>query len=296
LGTTADPDLLTLLVAGVRSRGLAVFEGVPVLPTDDEDRILIPIVDWGADWEAFLDRAIHASVTFVYVSGTVFRRDDELVDRIGGGISKPRVPSQVFDETAIEGMAETEDELDSNSETESNKWLLMRLRERTVEWASYDGAITEIWCLWFCDGVAHRFFFQNEWFLRFEEALERAFGEASQVGNEDQRLRRMEDSKRFHERAREMARNSRFPEAKSAEKRRYMADQLFPEEQEWVRRQIAERAALVYWWEVAPVERTTQVEKIRALYDAGEPMTAIAAILRTSLAKVRAAISDSASD
>ena len=62
-------DQRALLVNGATARGLAVFEGMPILPRDEEDRALSPIADWEGGYSAFLDLAKQAGVTFVYVSG-----------------------------------------------------------------------------------------------------------------------------------------------------------------------------------------------------------------------------------
>lgn len=120
--------------------------------------------------------------------------------------------------------------------------------------------------------------------------MQSVINEVQAVEAEGRRLRSAEEAKRLHERASEMARHPRFPEATSEAKREHMARELFPNEDRRDQRDIAERAALVYWWDVEPMERVTKAERVRELYDAGESIRGIAAALKMSEAKVRAAL------
>ena len=222
-----------------------------------------------------------------------FRQDDRLIERIvEAGFPNPRGRSDVIEASRDESSESADLEFSSYSGNESGQWLLSRLKERTGEWSDRDGMIAEVSCIWFHEGVAHKFSSEAEWLFDFDAEVKRVIDEAEVVESDNRRLRQEERVKQSYECARAMAHEPRFVEAKSAEKRRFMAEQLFPDQDSGICREIAERAALVYWWEVAPGERTTQKQKIQELYEGGESISNIAVMLRTSFPKVKAVVAE----
>lgn len=169
----------------------------------------------------------------------------------------------------------------------SAPWLFIRLLERTDEWAASEGTVSEVDCLWFRDGIARLFHRQATWLASFDAATEEALEEARQVKAADRRLHSDEDAKRLHRLADEMARHPRYQEATSEAKREYMAEQAFPEEDLFQWRRTGARAAPIYWWDVEPTERVGKSQRARDLYEAGETMAGVAAILNVSREKVK---------
>jgi len=264
-------ELWVAIRAGATARELPVFDDLPALPRGYDDDIACPIARWSGEWEDFLDLAARARARLVYLVGLSFDRDAELRTRAG-------------DATALD------DTVADEASDEAAGWLLTRLRDQTEEWAGREGELMSLTCAWVRDGVFHSFQREAEWFAAFDAAAGSVLTEAEAVETENRRLRSVEEAKRLHERACEMARHPRFAEATSEAKREHMAGQLFPNLSLRDRRDIAERAALIYWWDVEPIERVTKAERVRALYDAGESIRGIAAALKMSEAKVREAL------
>lgn len=274
--TTSLEGLLTAIKDGAGVRSLAVWDGLPPLPAAARE-----LAVWEADYAGFLDLAANVGVALVYPVGIAFNCEAELLAAV-----------------EEEGYR---DDLDTDAEAaagepsvNSTRWVMARLRERTEEWADRAGELTTVSCVWFRDGVTHSFQRQADWYHAFEDGMQATLADAEAVGDEDRRLRSDEEAARLHRLAGEMAHHFRYAEATSEAKREYMAQQLFPDEDPFECQQIARRAALIYWWEVEPVERVMQAQKVRELYGAGETMTGIAGILKLSREKVRAALAETA--
>jgi hypothetical protein len=71
-----------------------------------------------------------------------------------------------------------------------------------------------------------------------------------------------------------------------------MAEQLFPDNDEYDLREIVTLAQMVYWWEVEPELRAAKEQKARDLWAKGESIRNIAAILKIPEAKVKTAIEE----
>lgn len=273
-------DLLVAIRGGAAARGLTVYDTLLVLPTEKEGQIAYPWADWNGDPAAFLDIAATVGPSVLYVAATRFDLDAELWQevRTAGYRSVP----------------DAGDDAQSPSElpTDPACWLHRRLQERTAEWAGHDGEISGLHCVWMKDGVAHEFGPQADWLAAFRIALDEAAMDGEAVLEEERRLRSNKETTRLHDRAGEMARHPRYAEATNDAKREYMAEQLFPELDPLDCRHVASLAALMYWWHVEPVERVSTIERVRELYDAGETMTSIAALLKVSREKVRAALAE----
>jgi hypothetical protein len=184
------------------------------------------------------------------------------------------------------------------SERENKLWLLERIRERIDPWEARSGEIISVSCLWIKDHVAHHWRRYAEWIFECREAIGAVLDEAELTRRENRMLRSQEVARRIHEYAMQMAQHPRFSEATSEEKREFMASQLFPEITTSdllgyrPARSIAQRASLIYWWDIEPIEKVTKAERAKALYAQGESIRNIAAVLKMSEMKVKAAITD----
>jgi hypothetical protein len=270
-------DLLTAMQVGTAARGLAVWDHLPPLLTDTNERTTYPVAHWFGEWEPFLDLAVKAGAKVVYLGNVAFNRETELLEATDE-VGYQDDPDPDADAEAVE----------ENLPVGSTQWMLARLRARTEQWAMHEGALMTVTCLWLKDGVAHIFRQQAEWHGAFEEMVHRVLDEADAVREEGS----AEETSRLHGLAEEMVRHPRYIEATSEAKREYMAQQLFPDEHPWACRQIALLAALHHWWDVAPSEHASKVQQVRDLYDAGQNITSIAAILKMSRDKVKALLAE----
>jgi len=101
----------------------------------------------------------------------------------------------------------------------------------------------------------------------------------------------------LHELASLLALHPRFAEAKSQERREYMAERLYGEvlnDPAGPLRidvgSLVRRASLIHWWEVEPAETASIAERVRSLRQGGESILNIAAAVKISPARVRAAL------
>jgi hypothetical protein len=183
-------------------------------------------------------------------------------------------------------------------EREHKVWLVARIRERIAPWDDRRGEVINVSCIWIKDHVAHHWRRYAEWIFECREAIDIVLGEAEQIDQENRTLRSQDAARTLHLCATQMVHHPRFPEATSEEKREFMASQLFVDLINSdllgyrAASSIAKRAALIYWWDVEPIEKVTRVERARALHAQGESIRNIAAVLKMSEAKVRAAIND----
>lgn len=262
-------DLTISIGQTATERGLIVFDGIPLL-----DESQVPEVYWEGDWPGFLDMASRAQATLLYVGGS--RYDPEAL---------------------VERHAPVEEEEDDQIETEtgSSSWLRARLFAVIAPWNMHRGEVTGLTCLWLKDGIAHRWTTFAGWSLECLAAVDRVVEQANQAHHDEHVLRRKEEALKLHELATQMAHHPRFLGAKSAAKREFMAAQLFPDVTDvpmlgFTARGIAERATLIYWWEVEPGATVTKGARAMDLYARGDSIPNIAAVLKMSESNVRAAL------
>lgn len=179
----------------------------------------------------------------------------------------------------------------------SEDWLRERVREAIAQWDTYQGAVGRIRAVWCIESIAHTWWRETEWHDACCWAAEAVWEEVEHVAEEHRVFRREEDALRLHQLATELAHHPRFPEATSEAKREFMAQQIFSDslaeaELRFISRRIAQRAQLIYWWEVELVERVAKAERARNLRAQGESIRNIAAVLKMSETKVRAALEE----
>jgi hypothetical protein len=266
-------------------RGLIVFEGDPYYEN-------MPSVIWDGDWNTFLDLAQKVHVQLLYFSEQKYDPDTVIIQETGD-------PDFICDE------AENECEATSgnNSGHDEKRLLLGRIRESIVPWETWRGQVISVSCVWMKDYVAHHWLCSADWLPACREAIGTVIDEAEKKARENadeaRIIRTKVAAQKLHEYATQMAEHPRFSDATSEAKREFMANQLFPDldndEILWYETatSIAQRAALIYWWDIDPVDKATKIERVQSLHNEGESIRNIAAILKMSESKVRAAINTS---
>jgi hypothetical protein len=270
-------------------RGLIVFEGDPYYEN-------MPSVIWDGDWLTFLDLAQEVHVQLLYFSEQKYDPDTAIVQETGD-------PDIICDGAEDECEASSVD----NSDLDEKRWLLERIRESIVPWETQRGEIVSVSCVWMKDYVAHHWLCSANWLTACRKAIGAVIDEAEKKEMEsadETRMNRTIQTKaaglKLHEYATQMAQHPRFSDATSEAKREFMASQLFPDinaDNDELSllgyrpaMSIAQRATLLYWWDIEPLHRATQVERAQSLRNQGESIRNIATILKMSEAKVQAAI------
>lgn len=255
---------------------LLVFDGVPDLTN-------LPVVRWQGEWHTFIDFAQKANATLLYLHE--WRYDpDALID----GIVHDQRTTPMADDDEGEELGELD---------EGDQWLRDLLKDAVSPWNIYRDTPLTLSCVWFKDGVAHQWEDQAEWAEGHREAVQAVLDKAEQVHRREHGSRSEAAAQKLHVYAHLLAMNPRFTEAKSEEKREFMVERLFgddlrkePASYRLLPHLIARRAMLIHWWDIEPAERATIGERARQLYQDGESIKSIAAILRISEAKARAAV------
>lgn len=259
---------LTVITSKAKDKGLTIVRGYP-------QGLNNPELDWEGELMEYLDVAEQVRVTILYLQSDKFDLEQENNKNASEDNNVDRRRRRI---------------LFSPSDAET-PWLVQRLMESTEGWRQYNQSISNLECLWFKDGVGHRFAMKAPWYVAYEDAVGRAQEEAYEVEVENRQIRTTEEATKTFELARQLALHERFPDAANHEKRMFMAEQLFPDMAEFKRR-IVEIAELIYWWEVEPSERILKAQKVHELRAKGESIKNIQVLLKMSEAKVRAAIEE----
>ncbi len=228
-----------------------------------------PAVDWEGEWMEYLEVAASVSASLLYIEADPFDLERETLSLING-LKGARLPAGDNEQT----------------------WLSGRLMEVTNEWGGYNRRLGYLRCAWFKEGVGHYLSLKADWYVEYAEAARAALDEAENVEAEMRRVRSKEEAETRLHLASQLARHERFPDATNDDKRRYMAEQLFSDSDEYDLREIVTLAQMVYWWEVEPELRAAKEQKARDLWAKGESIRNIAAILKIPEAKVKSAIEE----
>jgi hypothetical protein len=241
--------------------GLVVCSQAPIIPDE------MPMILWDRNPDEYVQLAHDAGAKLLYYEVRVYDPDHAVKREILG-----------------------DDEEEEEEEAEGNQWLMQRARDAIKPWEYRRGEISSVRSAWFVDGVAHTYFVWAPWQAAPSDVLTGTVKEGRQIARDQRVELSRERTQLLHRLAEEMARHERFPDAKSEEKREFMAKRLFPELESYEAERVADRASLIYWWDVEPTERTTMAERARQLYRSGESIKNIMAVLKLSEARVRAAI------
>lgn len=243
----------------------------PAMPDLDKLRV---VAAWpNTCWKSYLDFAVRAKASVLYLCEPNYDPEREIDMAI----------------EQLESMEMNEYRTDRLSDTE-RAWFRTRLQERLREWDNHIGQIACAMACWFGERVIHKFFAAERWYDDIDSAITSAIDDAKAVLRDDRRLQSSDESVRQFKLAEQMARHERFIEAKSDAKRQFMAQQLFPEEDALSANDIANKAVLYHWWYVEPGQRVTNVEKCRELYEQGETIRGISAMLGMPQTQVKKAI------
>jgi hypothetical protein len=264
-------DVLANVNRGAAERNLVVC---PQLPSTRLRRI-----DFAGDWPGYLDLATAAGARILYLATDTYAPDAE-IERLWvvNGL-----PSPLLTDDDDEGAP-----LGENAE-DDDPWLYNRVREALGPWEGLCGKLAVVRCQWYADGIEHALLADCAWFAEAVDTIDAIAKEAKAKAMDQGALRSAQASKDLYQRAEQLARHERFTEANSEAKREFMAERLFPG---FDARRIASVASLIHWWDIEPTERVMQDQRARELYEQGESIRSIAATLKLSESKVRAAIAD----
>ena len=255
---------------GASERGLVLFPGIPRWQTENE-RTHYPEVTWQGTWHQFLDLAARVGAKILYLVTLNFNFDSDLRSTLEA--------DDYFDEPEFDADGNRNDRF---------WWAYQRLFERVSDWRPHDSKVLGIECWWLADGVVHEWDIQTEWFNEYARLIADIKRELSEAEMSEQRLRSTAATERLYGLGRELAGHERFPEASNEAKRQFMAEQFFPAETAVDQERIAEKASLIYWWDVGPAEHARKVERAQDMYErGGETIRHIATVLHLPEAKVR---------
>jgi hypothetical protein len=228
-----------------------------------------PAVDWEGDWTEYLEVAASVAASLMYIEADPFDLERESLS-LANGQKGARLPAG----------------------DNERLWLSERITEATEDWRRYNGRLGNIRCAWFKEGVGHYLSLEADWYVEYANSARAALDEAANIEGEMRRVRTREEAMARLHLASQLARHERFPDATNEDKRRYMAEQLFPDNDEYDLREVVTLAQMVYWWEVEPELRAAKEQKARDLWAKGETIRNIAAILKMPEAKVKSAIEE----
>lgn len=185
--------------------------------------------------------------------------------------------------------------LDAEFDTNDAALLRTLFSEAIAPWDDHDGKLIELTCVWLKDAIAHSWVSEATWYSDCQASLA---GGAEMWRTQRRDLRRKmreEEELQLDNLAMQVAFHSRFREATSGAKREYMVSQLFPDLSHnssirFTARGVAERAALIHWWEAGPEVAASQAEQARQRYRQGASLRQIAVELKMAESNVRLAI------
>lgn len=261
-----------------RDYGLIPIDALPSMAP-------LPTVLWPGDWHSFLACARDVPVRLLYIAQEQYDPEnvaDELLRDLG--LSERATPME----------EEEADQLDSDQQR--IRWVRERLHEQLRPWEPHIGTASRLTASWVHQSIQHLWMQWAPWSADIDDAIDALTDEIRQVEQEHQTIRSAAAAHALHTAATEMAHHPHFSDAASEEKREFMASQLFAHSNvltllgSRAPLLIARRAVLIYWWEVEVAEKVTKHERAKQLHAQGESIRNIAAILKLSEAKVRAAI------
>jgi|GEM_PF-3841377 len=266
-----------LIVQCAAAAELPVFPGAPELP---EGRL----VGWTGEPQAFVDLARNVGAALIYVE--VDRYDPgELIDLI------------VRDRLGDDAIEAEEDEAGGDQALAARaEWVRERVAEAIAPWDQHGHQVRSVRAVWIREGVAHELYREVEWSDAHRAAVRGTLDEMEAVARGDRIARSRQKSQKLNELATLLALHPRFIEARSQERREYMAerlygDVLYPADPLGIDvGSLVRRASLIHWWEVEPGEAASIAARVRSLREGGESILNIAAAVKISPAKVRAAL------
>jgi len=258
-------ETLQAIRQSAHGRGLRIVQGSRFSVKGNNS----PAVDWEGEWAEYLELAASVKASVMYLEAEPFDLERENLSLINGQ-KEARLPAG----------------------DNERLWLSERITEATEEWRRYNGRLGNIRCAWFKEGVGHYLSLKADWYIQYGDVASAALDEAESIEEEMRRVRTKEEAVVRLQMASQLARHERFPDATNDDKRRYMAEQLFPDNDEYDLREIVTLAQMVYWWEVEPELRAAKEQKARDLWAKGETIRNIAAILKMPEAKVKSAIEE----
>jgi hypothetical protein len=272
-------DIYQSIAQFANDKGLTLIDDLPVLSR-------FPTIVWKGEWQEYLNCAAQVQASLLYAKKWIYI-PEALIDEV---IDEQKNHSVIDDDDEI-------NEVEGFSKTVgSHEWWQVRLKEAIEPWGNHRSEVFGITVLWIKESVAHLWSCDAEWYLEHKLAFENAIEQAEEVDDGNRIILSKETTLRFHEYAKQVAQHPRFADAKSIEKRMYMVSELFPDiENDFPENyrpafNVAKRAELIYWWEIEPKEKILVVERVKQLHEQGESIKNIAAILKITEAKVKAAV------
>ena len=266
-------------------KGLPIFLGIP-----EHNR---SVAYWKGGWSSFIEVAAQAESRVLYVEKVRFEAFDSSDDesRVFSNLS------QIYEEKKRlerQGQMSLRPHERVRIETDIRDEISVApIMAKLANWQEHKGEVVSLRCVWFKEAIAHEWYSTAKWVENWQLAVRQAVVETQEELQSQQKASAQKDMLVLNDYARQMAQHDRFIDAKSDAKREFMAQQIFPHENEDNRRRIVHLASLHYWWSVEPEEAAAKDEKARQLHQRGETLASIAAALDISTAKVKRAIQSS---
>lgn len=179
-----------------------------------------------------------------------------------------------------------EDEDDDELDQEPSPDYLAIVKTSLRHWARKDGQTYAITMSFFHQGVAHILFVSSEWFERLGTEITETIAnlkEQTTLSYQDAESKRRAQT-RAH--ADMLARDERFGRARNDEQRQIVTQEMFPELGYAEIRNVVAVAKYIFQDEVAPQQEKELAQRAKTLQAEGETMTAIAAKLGVTKARV----------
>lgn len=164
-----------------------------------------------------------------------------------------------------------------SGDDEEDESIVSAAQHALAKWSSRIGENATVSLRFFVDGVVHDLRILTEWFDRFIEEITQYIDTLEEQWEEGQTLESEAGAKEKRRKAETLARSDRYARAKNDAQRRYVADEIFPDDDELGIRKTLELAALIYWDKVEPEREQDLAKRVVELRATGMNMSEVAA-------------------
>lgn len=245
-------------------------------------------VDHTGSWQECVDQARGAGASIIYVHA-----DSADIDALLVPIAE-RAHLLVEESNGVVHYAYEDVGLDDEEDQDVRKVsmaIIDWLESKQSELSNELGELETLLVLWARDGITHTW---SAIARRWEDRLTVIRAESDPLLAQFAQIYEAMpgySASRHDGQARQLAEHPRFRDATSEAKRIYLASRLFDVDEQDAR-SIAERATLIHWYDIAPMQSKAQREAVQSLKNEGFSVRAIAQQLGITEAKVRSSFSD----